>query len=503
MGHCNQKNSDDCEMTVYVSDNTAKSWLQLRTYVWMYAWLGYADDPNRVILWEDTVKQGDQRDPSESVVSIGHEPLIWGFKPVIHNVTGFLALDDKVFAARPTEESEGLGLYISDDNGETFRFAKTPTKVHGKRFTILDATPGSVFVNVEDRSNTYGKVYVSNDKGTDFSLTLTHNVRTRYGSCDFTGVKGIQGIYLANARYEDDMSMIYSLISYNEGATWDRLPKPDNYNDCSGNCYLNLVGNSDFRSKWLTNKHSPGVIVAMGSVGNHLDTKNLMTLISRDAGKSWNKIADGRHLYQLDETGSILVMVNNAVQTKNLLYSFDYGITWDNCYFPNGLSLQVDYLIDVPGKAKFIVFGRRGNKLVSISINFEDTTRTCQYFYAPDSSRSDFETWSPNHCINGKELSFTRKKPADCIVPSNFDTSQVSVLRDCVCTRDDYQCDYCFKPNSQGNCVVDDIECPGYDPTRQPVPCSNTYEIPSGYRKVPGDTCRAGKTFPPETRRCH
>jgi len=462
-----------------------------RTYVWVYNWIVEDDYPNKVIIWEDSRKFGDHRDVAESVVSISIDPSsLYGFKTTIRNVTGFLVVDGKVFAARPNI-GEGLGLYISDDGGDSFRSAKTPAKLKGRRYTILDATPGSVFVNAQEGNSKWGKIYVSNEDGSDFSLSLKQNPRTDWGGCDFARIRGIHGMYLGNnyTRINSGTgSNIQTYISYSEGASWRRLNIP-----CNGtaSCYLNLLGNTDSKSLWFSKAKAPGIFIGVGNVGQYLNTdiRSMNTYITLDAGQNWKLLASGSHKYYMDNTGSLLLMAINNDTTNEFKYTWDMGDTWHKCSFP-GARMMVEYIIPVPNRAIFIILGKRGSKNVALTVNIENSfVMSCTGFNYPDEATSDFEYFSPPECINGRSIYYVRRKPkSSCIPPPDADTEVQYLIGNCRCAQNDYQCDFCFSWNND-RCVLDREECPNYDPTKKPADCKGIWYEPSGYRLVPGDTC--------------
>ena len=62
---------------------------------------------------------------------------------------------------------------------------------------------------------------------------------------------------------------------------------------------------------------------------------------------------------------------------------------------------------------------------------------------------SDYESWIPHTadeggCLDGREIVMVRKKPDwNCYNPDNFN---LFFIKDyCLCTNDDYHCDYGFK----------------------------------------------------------
>jgi len=64
-----------------------------------------------------------------------------------------------------------------------------------------------------------------------------------------------------------------------------------------------------------------------------------------------------------------------------------------------------------------------------------------------------------------------------------------SVTSQCVCKREDFQCDFCFEPDKNNDklCILA-TDC-SEDPYGQPANCATTWNKTRGYRLVPGDKC--------------
>jgi len=97
-----------------------------------------------------------------------------------------------------------------------------------------------------------------------------------------------------------------------------------------------------------------------------------------------------------------------------------------------------------------------------------------------------------------------RKRESACFPPPDADTSNAFENGNCICSENDYQCDFCFAYDSLRKCRLDRDECPDYDPKKKPNPCVDYWYETSGYRLVPGDTCspKGGVLHPPIKRNC-
>jgi len=143
------------------------------------------------------------------------------------------------------------------------------------------------------------------------------------------------------------------------------------------------------------------------------------------------------------------------------------------------------------GSQVLLVFGSRisaanQERGVIVQLNFSNLQeRTC-------SPTDDYENWSPQDllsedvpCILGETLVFKRRKRGStCRNGPNFE-GLVSEVK-CACSRQDFECDYCFEEDATGQCVLS----PGCtSPTGPPPQCNNNYTVTKGYRYVPGTKC--------------
>jgi len=111
-------------------------------------------------------------------------------------------------------------------------------------------------------------------------------------------------------------------------------------------------------------------------------------------------------------------------------------------------------------------------------------------------TQSDFEQWSLSPdgagsapCVLGHKTVYTRRKAgAECYIGPDFD-NHGTVTTNCPCTADDFEC--------ATNYILEGDKCvpgPNAAPVRQPAYCplGTTYQVPSGYRRVPATTCEGG-----------
>jgi len=214
---------------------------------------------------------------------------------------------------------------------------------------------------------------------------------------------------------------------------------------------------------------------------------------------------DNSTLAEYLDWGGLLVFVRNQVLTDTLYYSFDEGRTLNSFVFTSRkMIVSFFFTLDSAGK-RAVVIGRRPHGFVFIGIDFSDV-------YAKSCESTDYEDWTPpfttsdnKGCVLGHKLTFKRKKPTStCDSGGDFD--KISLVTNCNCTENDYECDYGFERTTVSQrCVLE----PGMSyRALHRVECENnpsgTYVAAGGYRKIPGDKCIHGaEKFAPQVRSCN
>lgn len=103
-----------------------------------------------------------------------------------------------------------------------------------------------------------------------------------------------------------------------------------------------------------------------------------------------------------------------------------------------------------------------------------------------------------NHCILGHKIKYLRRKStANCSLPYNL--PPMDSKKDCICGRGDYSCDKNFFPDRDEVCRPIENYVPSKEP---PSPCYDKYWVPTGYRKLAGDTCIKGLDLNPKEVSC-
>lgn len=115
---------------------------------------------------------------------------------------------------------------------------------------------------------------------------------------------------------QQDHSKKKTVISFNGAKTWIPLIPPNK--DSSGDpincteCSLHLIGRTDsYRQALLSSDQAPGVALAIGSVGTHLDEKDLNTYLTVDGGITWKEVQKGPYLFDISDLGGLIVLAKD------------------------------------------------------------------------------------------------------------------------------------------------------------------------------------------------
>lgn len=446
---------------------------------------------------------------------------------VYENVLSFAVKPDFVLVATITD-SKALELKVTSD-GSTFADAYFPSDFSVEAqstYTILDSHRHSVFLHLTtDRleGREVGALLKSNSNGTSYVLSLDNVNRDRRGYVDYDRIDILEGVIIANTVSNPgskDGKKLKTQISYNDGSQWSYLSPP--YVDSTGKkyscigsslakCSLNLHGfteRPDYRDTFSSSS-AIGFLIGVGNVGESLGSyKDASTFISADGGITWKEISKGVFMWEYGDRGTILLLVSATEATDEFLFSTDDGNTWQTHKFADKPVIVRD-LATVPTDTarKFVIFAQDEKDLTSTLLYSLDFTkfykRQCQIDLDHPLS-DDFDYWTPTHpessdrCLFGHESSYLRRAPGhyDCFIGAAPLNHGMKIVRNCKCTRRDYECDYNYFRDSDGTCKL----VKGLTPQdRKEQICSkpDTFEYfeSTGYRKIPLSTCVGGKSF--------
>jgi len=431
---------------------------------------------------------------------------------------GFLFLDKQLFVAVYLPEAQETILKVSPNIGFKYKVFYEAQFPFGKTlqyngYSILDDTTGAVFLGVNhgDLYAHWGNLYLSDSLGISYSTSLLH-VSQLFGLYDFTRVRGLEGVYLANTvvDWEDkettnSNSILQTGVTFNNGGEWKPVQRPfyDSNNQpiqCSGNCQLHLHGFTSFYTEegenygpFYSSQNTIGLLIANGNVGQYLshDRADIGTYLSRDAGLSWIQLLPVPTIYEFGDQGGILVLAKTGEATTSVYYSLDQGLTALQIFEFVKSPVHINNIVTDPSGAgsKFIVMAERQGQGLIIGLDFSAVfNRTC------DEVR-DYEPWTPKdgrqsvnglNCLLGHDITYRRRRQNSYC--ANIPNMQKTLAyKNCSCTEDDWECDYGFE-RKDGSCVkVLDQKYP-------PMWCETgaEYYKSKGYRKVAGNTCEGG-----------
>jgi photosystem II stability/assembly factor-like uncharacterized protein len=502
------RGKDSHTFSLHYSDDFGSSWRQIADGVHQVEW---ATKPELV-----------KREKSLYVVS-----LLDG-APWLVRTTDFFDNQEKMlknvvrvdkhepfFYATVTQE-KGKPLLMVSRDGKQFQAVDLSYIPYDQAFTILDTTPETVFLRLND----VGDIYESDTNGTRFTLSITGVPCYQQHYCDFHQVHGVDGVFISNK--EDAVNLgpdgkpeIGTVISVDNGDTWHKIkaPQMDSNNrpihcKSADSCHLHLHGfSTNLMGRMFSSPAATGLIIATGNVGSTLtrDGSDMSVYFSRDAGASWEEVVKGSHTYDVGDHGALMVMARNDIPTDHILYSWSEGLQWTEFQFTDEKMMVTDVITEENGFSQvFLVVGRQNNHGVIYQLDFGPVhERQCKAPNKAGMDGSDYELWTPaddlrsGECLIGQRVTYTRRRRnAECFNGPDYRRNETVVL--CECRKEDYECDVGYvRRGSKHECqaVKDDV-----DVHQRTLDCSDNrkqYLKSHGYRKIPGDKCTGATEFDP------
>ena len=308
----------------------------------------------------------------------------------------------------------------------------------------------------------------SNSNGTNYVLSMAAVNRNSDDYVDFEKMQGLEGVAVVNIvdnlqdEKEGKAKKLKTLITHNDGAEWAPLTPPTKDADgkafdcISDDCSLHLHGYTE-RADPRDTFSSPsavGLMLGNGNVGTHLTNKAAADLfMSNDGGLNWFAVRKGQYLWEFGDQGSIVVIVEDGVETNVIYYTLDEGKTWDSYQFADH-KMKIADLTTIPSdlSRNFLLWAVDGRTVATINLDFSELrTKTC--FYDKDnldSEENDYWFWEPSHpaqeqqqdqqgkCLFGHVAQYARKKIArQCW--NMLRVEHPPVIQNCTCTRQDYE----------------------------------------------------------------
>ena len=524
------------------------TWKLLTNYVVQFGW-GCLDKfhelvgipSQRILVTQDQFGKKHQKDEgwSYKVDLVMSDDLFETKTTVVSKGNKFLLTFDFLFVAQLVDqESQEVVLLQANSKRPNYVFSQVslPFKhLNEYSYTFVDTTEKSLFLSVNhfgDKSN-IAHIYVSDNGGTNFTLSLKNNIINEHGHSEFEKYSALHGIYVANQLDDrfavenlpyleeeyrasgmtevskaDSISKqisdhIKTVITFSKGGSWHRLRAPDKYADGSkiecDNCYLNLHGLSGNFNPFYSVGNAVGLMIGTGNVGSILKQERgaQHLFISRDAGNSWYHVKKGSFVYEIGDHGGIIVMAPDDQPTNSIYYSLDEGLTWETQQFSEKEVTVTNIMVDPNSvSANFILIAKNGENGVVYMFDFNSLNLpACQQ---TNDEKSDFEMWIPsnydmNQCLLGKKSTYQRRKQtAKCFNGEYFD--RLVTLYYCECTREDFTCDKGYYLDGETDkCLPENPHV--HLTVTAPSNCEGSYSISLGYRRVPGNFCINGDNF--------
>ncbi|KAF9224207.1 Oligoxyloglucan reducing end-specific cellobiohydrolase [Gyrodon lividus] len=515
--------AENCRAQAHFSRDNGRKWDFIEDYVVNCDWA--RDDELRIdstqILCESYQdKQGSQRmfGKENALQLISGRDYFEKKTKLFDHVVGFTKFSEFLIVAEYLPTKDALDLQVSLD-GQTFATGKFPPGMHPNThaYTILESSTRAVFLHMtmsEWPSPYWGNILKSNSNGTYFGLSIENVNRNDVGYVDFEKFVGLDGIAMANIVANPaeatltGRKVLQTRITHNDGGTWKPLspPKADSHGKpypCSTlSCALHVHGYTE-RIDARATYSSPGVVgvvMAVGNVGEVLAPYTESdTFLSRDGGFTWEEVHKDAYLWEFGDSGSLILIVNDEEPTDHVLFTTDEGLTWREYKFSNE-KLRIKSIITVPEDTsrKFMLLAHAPQSSASTIVHLDFTSLTHKQcvLNIENPGHDDFELWSPSEerqevCLFGRQtLYHRRKREANCIV-GNQPKAEEKVIKNCACAREDFECEFNYVQNGNGECVLvsgtsplpNDDSCRGDD---------DYWYDRTAYRKVRYSSCEGG-----------
>ncbi|ODV83177.1 hypothetical protein CANARDRAFT_19780 [[Candida] arabinofermentans NRRL YB-2248] len=529
---CDNPLSPECQVEASYTIDGGETFTKLIDNVRSCRYVGSILDSDDYNVNEDEILC-DQLDSSGSYFKLVSTTDYFKSAPKVlfDKIIGSTETGTFVIVAKLNDDNS-LTAFVSVD-GINFAEAKFPQNINVNKqtaYTILDVNSKQVFMHVttnSDSDSEYGALLKSNYNGTLYAMSIDEVNRNQFAYVDFETVQGLEGISILNIVSNTEQvnskgapKELKTKITHNDGAEWGFIQPPavdsqGNAYECKGksltDCSLNLHSYTERKDPTRDTYSSASAIGMMFAVGNvdkflkPFEDPTTATFFTRDAGITWKEVKKGRYMWEYGDQGTILVLVSEEA-TNVIHYSLDEGETWEDYQFAES-PVNVWDIGTVPSDTarKFVLFIRDDVTLYDnvIALDFRDVQQRQCYLDLDLTSRSDdFEYWTPKHpfqadnCLFGHEARYLRRKASssDCYIGEAPLSKGYQQLRNCSCSRRDFECDFNFAIASDGTCKL----ISGLSPVNGEEICSKSnldvteWWEPTGYRKVPMSTCEGG-----------
>jgi hypothetical protein len=518
-----------CHTSTFYTKSGGEDWKSLKTYTGMCKWVrGQREQTaESLIFCEHEAKEGD--DNSDTMELISSTNFFDDETKHFDKIIGFASMQEFLVVAS-VKEDNSLKASASID-GKSFADAHFPygfNVPHQTAYTVLDSVTHSVFLHVtvnDQRGFEFGSLLKSNSNGTNYVLSLDAVNRNSDGFVDFEKMQSLEGIAIANRveNWKDTLKgtkkKIRTMITHNDGGQWKYITPPEKDAEgkpysCSENlekCSLNLhhyTERTDPRHTFSSGS-AIGLMLAIGNVGDELKGyADGDTFMTTDGGHSWKEVKKGQHLWEFGDQGSIIVIVDRSKATDVVHYTLNEGKDWQEYKFGEKLKITDISTVPADNSRKFLLWGyKEGGRERFSTVHLDFTGITNVQCILDDSSGTESETddfflWSPSNanqadsesCLFGHVAQYHRKIPDHrCFIGRKLERFH-SILKNCSCTPEDYECDFNYQRASDGTCkLVAGLDPPDHKKEMCAAKDAIEYFLPTGYRRLPMTTCEGGR----------
>ncbi|KAK7442773.1 vacuolar protein sorting/targeting protein PEP1 [Stygiomarasmius scandens] len=511
---CQNSGGAGCHAEAWYSQDNGEKWDLVERYVrecrWGLAFKPKAD-PTEIICESFTAKHGSQPKMLswESTLGLVAGKQFYTEKRMLLNeIIVFDVFSEFLFVGEMT----GSIQVSNNQDPSNFAPAMLPPDVASSfAVDVLDSFTHSLFLTSAEHfsGRPKTKIFKSNSNGTNFVLAAD-DVNVILGShVDFQKVAGLEGIAFMNIVGDGWSKSLQTRITRNDGGEWKTLKPP--LEDSLGNrylcdppaCSLHLHGYTNPKMvKPYSRPYAVGLMMGVGNVGLELaDYHRSDTFLSRDAGFTWEAVHTDPYLWEIGDSGAIIIMARSDSPTDHVLYSTDEGRSWNSSYFSRERIHVKDIMTDPSGTTRrFVVFGSYLSQPydVAIYIDFAGlTSREC--VLDEDLAENDIELWSPSEsegdekCLFGRQTQyFRRRRNANCIV-GNRTMPEPRILKNCTCTKEDFECEFGHVRDENDECAL----APGAasledDSAGQCDHGEDSWYGRTAYRKISYSSCEGG-----------
>lgn len=341
---CDNFMSVDCHSEAFYSHNSGKTWQSIGTYVRSCIWgrdgaIELAEHDS-IFCEEYHDKSGNQRTFFANQLQFVSSTNYFRSKQYLFDdMVGVAVFGKYMVVAVSQHGGAKLRLHVSLD-GRTFAEASFPESfsISPEAFTIMESA-NNMWIHVSTNTHTgseFGNIFTSNSNGTYFVMSLKDANRNELGIVDFEKMQGIEGIALANQVSNTDQAnlndpkKLVTRWTVDAGRSWRALTPPsldsnkEPYKCSSGkveDCGLHLHSYSERRNTrdLFSSSSAVGLMVGVGNVGSSLSAYNNGDMfLTRDAGRTWDEVHKGAHIWEFADQGALLMLVDDEDETHQV-----------------------------------------------------------------------------------------------------------------------------------------------------------------------------------------